>query len=67
MNTAGQVGGFLSPILLAYIIRITGSWSQPLYLTGVLFSLGAVCWCFIDATRPIRLSEKQVASVTGAS
>ena len=53
MNTAGQVGGFLSPIILAYIIHITGDWSIPLYVTGALFLVGALCWCFIDPARPV--------------
>ena len=53
MNTAGQVGGFLSPILLALMIRASGNWSLPLYITGALFTVGAVAWCFIDPRREI--------------
>jgi MFS transporter, ACS family, glucarate transporter len=53
MNTAGQVGGFLSPIILAQIVSRFSSWSAPLYLTGLLYSMGAVAWCMVDASRPI--------------
>ena len=55
MNTAGQIGGFLSPIVLAYLIRETGDWNTPLNLTGVLLLIGAVCWIFINPTRKIAL------------
>jgi MFS family permease len=53
MNTAGQVGGILSPIILALIVRQFSSWSAPLYLTGLLYCLGAVAWCMVDASQPV--------------
>jgi ACS family glucarate transporter-like MFS transporter len=53
MNTAGQVGGILSPIILALILRYFSSWSAPLYLTGLLYSLGALAWCMVDASKPL--------------
>jgi ACS family glucarate transporter-like MFS transporter len=53
MNTAGQVGGFLSPIVLALIVRRFSSWAAPLYLTGLIYGLGAVAWCMVDASRPL--------------
>ena len=30
MNTAGQIGGVLSPIVLAYIVEHFSNWSMPL-------------------------------------
>jgi ACS family glucarate transporter-like MFS transporter len=53
MNTAGQVGGILSPIVLALIVRQFSSWAAPLYLTGFIYGLGAVAWCMVDANRPL--------------
>lgn len=53
MNTAGQIGGMLSPVILGYVVQTWSDWNYPLYLTGVLFLLGAVCWLFIDPRRPI--------------
>jgi ACS family glucarate transporter-like MFS transporter len=53
MNTAGQVGGILSPVILALILKHFSSWSAPLYLTGLLYSLGAIAWCLVDAGKPI--------------
>jgi nitrate/nitrite transporter NarK len=54
MNTAGQVGGFLSPIILPYFTdRAT-----PLIIAGVLYLFGAVCWLFVDPRRPIRFDSE---------
>jgi len=53
MNTSGQVGSILSPILVAAIVRWFSNWSAPLYLAGVLFLLGALCWIWVDPTTPV--------------
>jgi cyanate permease len=53
MNTSGQIGAILSPILVAAVVRRFSDWSAPLYLAGVLFLLGAVCWLWVDPTRPV--------------
>ncbi len=53
MNTAGQIGGFLSPIVLAWGVDRYGSWTGPLYLTGALYLAGAVCWIWVDSSRRI--------------
>jgi MFS family permease len=59
MNTAGQVGGTLSPVIVALVLRSFNSWDAPLYLTGVLYATGALCWFFIDATKPIWTAREQ--------
>ena len=53
MNTAGQVGGVLSPIVFAILTRNTHSWAMPLVLTAILYLLGAGCWLFIHPERPL--------------
>jgi len=53
MNTSGQVGAILSPILVAEVVHRFSQWSAPLYVTGVLFLLGALCWVWVDPTKPV--------------
>ncbi|MGP0068185.1 MAG: MFS transporter [Isosphaeraceae bacterium] len=54
MNTAGQIGAFLSPIILARFLKEGAEdWATPLYLAGALYIAGAACWLFIDPRRPI--------------
>ena len=48
MNTAGQIAGILSPIVVARIVDATGDWSIPLYIMSGLFFVGAICWLFVD-------------------
>jgi MFS transporter, ACS family, glucarate transporter len=53
MNTSGQVGAILSPILVAQVVSRFSQWSAPLYVTGVLFLLGSLCWVWVDPTKPV--------------
>jgi ACS family glucarate transporter-like MFS transporter len=53
MNTSGQVGGVLSPIVFAFLTRTSASWAAPLYVTAALYLGGAVCWYFVHPERSI--------------
>ena len=53
MNTSGQFGSLLCPLIVAYSVKRIKSWDLPLYLMGGLFLLGVVCWVLIDPRRPI--------------
>ncbi len=59
MNTAGQIGGMLSPIVLAYIVDRVGNWSMPLYILSCLYLMAAICWIFINPERS-REDERQM-------
>lgn len=47
MNTAGQVGGILSPIVLAYIVDRYNDWSLPLHIVSALYLIAAISWVMI--------------------
>lgn len=50
MNTAGQVGGILSPLVLAWLVERSGAageWSLPLQVIAALYLVAALGWCFI--------------------
>ncbi|MFL6416021.1 MAG: MFS transporter [Bryobacteraceae bacterium] len=51
MNTAGQVGGMLSPVVLAYIVDRWGNWSLPLHILSGLYLIAAVSWLLIRPER----------------
>ena len=53
MNTSGQLGAVLSPLLVTGTCKYFGDWNAPLFLMGALFLLGAVCWLFINPNRCI--------------
>jgi MFS family permease len=55
MNTAGQLGAVLSPIILPMFLKQTPrDWTTPMLIMGGLYLAGAVCWLFVDPARPIR-------------
>lgn len=53
MNTAGQAGGMLSPVILGLVLHRWSNWAAPLYVTGLLLIGGAACWMFIDPQRKV--------------
>ena len=48
MNTAGQVGGVLSPIVLAHIVERYNNWSIPLHVLSCLYLAAAISWMLIN-------------------
>jgi ACS family glucarate transporter-like MFS transporter len=56
MNTAGQIGAFLSPIILPYLLKDQSrpeDWALPLFIAGGLYLAGALCWLFVDPRKPL--------------
>jgi MFS transporter, ACS family, glucarate transporter len=60
MNTAGQIGGILSPIVLAYIVDRFGNWSMPLHILSALYFMAAICWIFINPTAASQRTRSSV-------
>ncbi len=52
LNTGGNMGGFLAPVLTPLIASRLG-WSAALYTGSAVLLVGALLWFFIDVTRPI--------------
>jgi len=53
MNTSGNIGGMLSPIVLAYLVRAFSDWTIPLDVLAGLYFVSAVCWLVIRPDRPM--------------
>lgn len=56
MNTAGQLGAFLSPIILPYLLKDQSrpeDWALPLFIAGGLYIAGAICWLAVDPRTPL--------------
>lgn len=54
MNTVGQIGGMLSPLVLAWLVERSaeaGQWVLPLQLIAAIYFLAAASWLFIDPQR----------------
>ena len=53
MNTAGQVGSLLCPLVVAYTLKWFGSWNVSIYTMAVIFVCGALAWKVIDPTHRV--------------
>ena len=54
MNTAGQIGGILSPIILSRLVGRFQDWSLPLIVLSGLYLIASLCWVFIKPERQPR-------------
>jgi nitrate/nitrite transporter NarK len=53
MNTFGNLGGTLSPIVVGGCLQWWGSWNASLFTVAVCYVLAAVCWLAIDPEQRI--------------
>lgn len=50
MNTAGQVGSFLTSVAFGYLVKLYGSYNAPLVPMAVMTAISALLWLKIDPT-----------------
>jgi ACS family glucarate transporter-like MFS transporter len=53
MNTFGNLGGALSPIVVGLCLQASDSWTIPLISVAAGYLVAAVCWLSIDPAVPI--------------
>lgn len=58
MNTFGNLGGTLSPIVMGLSLQAWGSWNAALATLVVGYALAALCWLLIDPTQ--RIDQRSV-------
>jgi MFS transporter, ACS family, glucarate transporter len=57
MNMMGSIAGALSPLVVGYLLAWTNqNWTLTFYVSAAIYSLGAVCWIFLDAHTPMEAS-----------
>jgi predicted MFS family arabinose efflux permease len=57
MNTFGNLGGALMPIVMGAVLEAFGSWDLSLVSVAALYGLAAVCWLGIDPETPLEATE----------
>jgi MFS family permease len=53
MNTLGNLGGLLGPLVVGLAVDRWHSWTFPFYVTASMYACGAVAWLAIDPTQRI--------------
>jgi nitrate/nitrite transporter NarK len=53
MNTLGNIGGLIGPLVVGYAVDRWHSWTFPFYITALVYAGGAMAWLAIDPTQPV--------------
>jgi ACS family glucarate transporter-like MFS transporter len=61
MNTFGNLGGLVGPMVIGFAVDRWHSWTFPFYVTALVYASGALAWLAIDPNRPI-VTTAHVAS-----
>lgn len=48
MNTTGQIGSILSPVVAGWAVTHFSNWQAPLLIMGGLYVVSSVLWIFVD-------------------
>jgi len=57
MNTFGNLGGVMSPVVVGWCLTLWSSWEAPLYTVAGFYVFSAVCWLGVDPGEPLDLPE----------
>jgi predicted MFS family arabinose efflux permease len=69
MNTLGNIGGLIGPLVVGIAVDRWHSWTFPFYVTALVYAGGALAWLAIDPTRPVVGSDRpgsEHSSITAA-
>jgi MFS transporter, ACS family, glucarate transporter len=53
MNSLGQIGGVIAPVLVGWLVQRYGSWQLPLLISAAYYVVSALLWFVIDAEQPL--------------
>jgi len=56
MNTTGQLGSILSPVLTGWVVTHFSNWQTPLLIMGGLYVASAIFWMLVDPRKRLRLA-----------
>jgi len=64
MNTFGNIGGAISPLVVGYAVDWWHSWTVPFYVTAGVYVFGGIMTLLVNPNKPLRplepLKEEQV-------
>jgi len=58
MNTLGNLGGLVGPLVVGIAVDRWGSWTFPFYVTASVYACGALAWLAIDPTQRLMTKER---------
>jgi sugar phosphate permease len=58
MNTLGNLGGLVGPLVVGIAVDRWGSWTFPFYVTAIVYACGGLAWLAIDPTQRLMTKER---------
>lgn len=53
MNTVGNIGGAIAPLVVGYAVKQWGSWTLPFYVMAGVFCFGVAMWLLVDPRKSV--------------
>ena len=53
MNTVGNIGGAISPLVVGYTVQWWNSWTLPFFITAGVYVLGGILTLLVDPRQPL--------------
>ena len=53
MNTVGNIGGAIAPLVVGYAVKSWGSWTMPFYIMAAVFGFGVAMWLLVDPRKSV--------------
>ncbi len=63
MNTLGNIGGSISPLVVGYSVQLWGSWSTPLVIMACIYLVGGILTLLVDPRCRLVFRRAQEAGV----
>ncbi len=60
MNTFGNLGGFLGPLVVGFAVEHWNSWTIPFYIASGIYLVGALSWLAVDPRLEIDTSGPDI-------
>jgi MFS family permease len=58
MNTVGNIGGAIAPLVVGYAVKTWGSWTLPFYVMAAVFVFGVAMWLLVDPRKSLLLENE---------
>jgi predicted MFS family arabinose efflux permease len=66
MNTLGNLGGLVGPMVVGIAVDRWQSWTFPFYITAAVYASGALAWLAIDPLSPIQAPTNAIGTRVGS-
>ena len=63
MNTVGNIGGAISPLVVGYTVQWWDSWTVPFFITAGVYVAGGVFTLLVDPTKPMVAAGRRMLHV----